>query len=300
MSTTRRPISQRCDYRRAAISHPLNVAALTIVALTAVVMTSAEVGLKLPLMMLLFVEAVVLGVLPKIPAFQRSVEARAAEAERIEAAAARAITAAHLDADHRIELESLEMTAEVVRAHAGVARLAEDWTGASELVNLYGKLALAHRASVATFGPALGGALDHQTRCIQASLACADDTTRPALLRRLAVVRARKSNWVTARRQQEALAIEMAMIGDQIRSMRENCALTPFGSLREELDLAFSTSHEGGRVLREIVEVRVDSTEPTSSTHLASSAAANESGIDSETYDDELGAVIQVAHRAAS
>ena len=286
MSTTRRMTGPRCDYRRAAITHPLNVAALTIVALTAVVMTSADVGLKLPLAMLIVVEAIVLGVLPKLPAFQRSVEARAAEAERIDAAAARAITAAHLDTDHRIELESLEMTAEIIRAHAGVTRLKDDWTGVSDLVALYGRLALAHRASVATFGPALGGALDHQARCIQTSLACSDDTTRPALLRRLAVVRSRKTNWLAARRQQEALSVELAMIGDQIRSMREHCALTPFVRLREELDVAVATSHEGARVLRELSEVRIASTEPFL--------------IEEEPYDEELGAVIAVAHRAAS
>lgn len=240
------------SYRRAALCHPVNVAVLTLVALTAIVMTSAEAGLTFPILMLVIAEAIVVGILPRTKVFQRSIEARDAEAERTEAAASRAILSAHLETGHRLELESLERAAEVIRAHAGIVRPSDDWTGASDLVGVYGRIALAHRSSLQIFGAALGHALDEEIRSIETALASADPTTRPSLTRRLAVVRARKSGWLVARRQQEALAVDLAMIGDQLRSMREQCALVPFSDLREELESAVTASHEGGRVLGEL------------------------------------------------
>ncbi len=241
------------SYRRAAVCHPVNVAVLTLVALTAIVMTSADAGLTFPVLMLVIAEVIVLGVLPRTRVFQASIDARNAEAERMEAAAARAILGAHLETEHRLELEGLDRAADAIRAHAGVTRLSDDWTGASELVSVYGRIALAHRQSMQIFGATLGPALDEQIRLIQGALLCADQTTRPALLRRLAVVRARKASWLVARRQQEALSVDLATIGDQIRSMREQCALVPFNELREELDTALGASKEGTRVLRELV-----------------------------------------------
>lgn len=240
-------------YRRAAVCHPVNVAVLTLVALTAIVMTSADAGLTFPALLLLVAEAIVLGVLPRTKMFQSSIDARNAETERQEATAARAILGAHLETEHRLELEGLERAADAIRAHAGVGRISDDWTGATELVAVYGRIALAHRASMQIFGATLGPALDEQMHLIQTALLCADHTTRPALLRRLAVVRARKASWLAARRQQEALAVDLATIGDQIRSMREQCALVPFDDLRGELDGALAASKEGSRVLREVV-----------------------------------------------
>lgn len=240
------------SYRRAAVCHPVNVAVLTLVALTAIVMTSAEAGLSIPVIMFVVAELIVVGLLPRTEVFQKSIEARDAETERVEAATARAILAAHLETGHRLELEALERTADVIRAHAGVTRLSDDWTGASELVGIYGRAALAYRSSVQIFGPSLGHMLDEELRALEAALAHADQTTRPALLRRINVVRGRKAAWLVARRQQETLAVEMAMIGDQLRSMREQCALVPFSDLREELDAAVSASQEGARVLREL------------------------------------------------
>jgi hypothetical protein len=240
------------DYRRAVLHHPAQVIAVIGATLVVFVIAGYGVPAVVPLVIALAVELVAIAFLPRLSLFRRSVDAHLSEKERRESAAARALLAAALRPEHRHELERLELVAEDIRAHGGVARLSEDWTGATELVDLFGRAALAYRARFETFGPDLGPALAEQRAAVMRRVLHAAGDVRAQLLRHLEVLRQRELAWASARCELDRLSVVQATINDQLRWMREQCALASSNALDAEIDIVLAGARESARVVREL------------------------------------------------
>lgn len=233
-----RRTSRRTSYRRAAVLHPAHFFSLMITALFALLFVAVGGPLAVGLVPLFAIEVAVVAVVPSLTTFRESTDRAAERAERLEAAAARALLAPLLRAEHRSELELLETAAETVRAHAGVTRLSEDWTGATELVALYGRVALAYKESAEAFGPTQGALLVERLLGLEHELREATPELRPALERRKKVLKERAACWAAGRDQVARLGIDLATIGDRVRTMREQCALATVASFDPDVDIA--------------------------------------------------------------
>lgn len=240
------------NYRTAVLLHPAQVIAAMGFAILLFATAGYGVPIVIPLALALIVELVVIGLLPRLPAVRRSIDAQLAYEERTEAAAARISLAAALRPEHRRELESLALVAEEVRTHAGVSRLSQDWTGATELVDLFGDLALAYRTRMDTFGPALGPALAEQRALVEQRLLVATGDLRAVLLRHLRILRQREAVWASARCELDRLAITLATIADQLRWMGEQCAHASSKGLHAEIDIVLEGARESGLVMRDL------------------------------------------------
>lgn len=240
------------SYRRAALQHPAQALAVIGAVLLAFVFAGYGVPTIVPVVIALAAEVAVIAFLPRLAFFRRCVDAHLAERERREAAAAHALVGAALAPEHRRELESLDLVADEVRTRCGIRRPSEDWTGATELVDLFGRAALAHRSRIDTFGLDVGPALAEQALIVERKILVATGDLRCQLSRHLEILRQRESAWASARHDLGRLTVVLATIADQIRWIREQCALSSWSALEAEIDSVLVGSRESARVACEV------------------------------------------------
>jgi hypothetical protein len=223
--------SSPSTYRRALVTHGVHVLPAALAVSVAVIMT-----LPVALAVFFVAELVLFLVVPRLSTFRRSVDRCTEEAARIAEGIARAEVLSKMSDAHRNELERLEDLAERIRergeldTEADAETAMERWLGLDRLIDLYIRLAVAHRRNSESFSTVERSALeDRIARLEHMPLAQLSEAARASVARRRAVLERRRETWTRALEEREVLAQELATISDAIRWMHELCATSGAG-----------------------------------------------------------------------
>jgi hypothetical protein len=223
--------SSPSTYRRALLTHGVHVLPAALAVSVAVIMT-----LPVALAVFLVAELVLFLVVPRLSTFRRSVDRCTEEAARIAEGIARAEVLSKMSDAHRNELERLEELAERIRergeldTEADADAAMERWLGLDRLLELFVRLAVAHRRNSESFSTVERSALeDRIARLEHVPVAAMSEATRASVARRRAVLERRRETWTRALEEREVLAQELATISDAIRWMHELCATSAAG-----------------------------------------------------------------------
>jgi hypothetical protein len=250
-------------YREHAIKHVAQVVVLVIPA-TIALWTHM---LLLPALAVLMGEALLVGLMPRSSQFRRHVDARLAELSRARAAAARDLLVGRMSDEHRRELEVLERLAARIHERTVVLRsgdviTADEWLGFGRIFAAFVRLAIAHRASAETFKPVNRTELaEHVTR-LELMLQSSSGAAQHWIIRRLAITRRRIAAWERALEERVIMAHGIAMIGELVRWMHEQCASTPTEPVRADLEEMLATWEQNGTTLRELSALCGSSDDP--------------------------------------
>lgn len=239
-------------YRRYTLVHFTYALVLTIPA--ALMMLALD--LEVAMVGLLVAELMAFLLLPYFGFVRRSVDARLDARAHAEAASARACLLMRMSEEHRHELLALERIAASLRERAApAAQTTDDFLGIEKLIELYVRLAIAHRASRTSLEVVGRSRLDEEIATLEA---CAGEgRPRQAWIeRRLAILRMRRDARRTAFDELAAMDHELAMIGHTLRWMEEHCAASGTESLRSELEFAMAGRERDAATLRELAALR--------------------------------------------
>jgi hypothetical protein len=156
---------------------------------------------------------------------------------------------------HRRELQSLERIAASLYERSDAVANGTDCTGIERLIELYVKLAIAHRASQSSL-EAVDHRPDEEIASLEARMAHSDRPQRAWIDRRLEILRMRREARRTALDEQAAIRHDLALIGDTLRWMQESCATAGTESMRSELDFALTSRERDASTLRELATLR--------------------------------------------
>jgi hypothetical protein len=240
-------------YREHAAKHVAQVAVLVIPA-TIALWTHM---LVLPLLAALVGEALLLAVLPQSSRFRRHVDLRLAEASRARAAAARDLLVGRMSDEYRRELEVLERLAMRIQERTVVLRTgdvvtADEWLGFGRLFGAFVRLAIAHRTSSETFKPVNRTELGDHVARLELMLQSSTGASQRWVVRRLAIARRRIAAWERALEERVVMAHGIAMIGELVRWMHEQCAAAPTEPVRADLEEMLAAWEQNGATLREL------------------------------------------------
>lgn len=239
-------------YRRYTLVHFTYALVLTIPA--ALMMLALD--LEVAMVGLLVAELVAFLLLPYFSSVRRAVDARLEARAHAEAASARACLLMRMSEEHRHELLALERIASSLRERADAGTNTDDFLGIERLIELYVRLAIAHRASRTSLEVVGRSRLDEEIATLEA---CAGGDNRPRqawIERRLAILRMRRDARRTAFDELAAMDHELAMIGHTLRWMEEHCAAAGTEALRSELEFAMSSRERDASTLRELSALR--------------------------------------------
>ena len=187
------------------------------------ILTATVLG---PLLLLLAAEAVLLGILPMVPSFQRRVHDQLAREARAAKLAERARLMPAIAPGHRCELEELEAIVESIRARTGCALDREDWLGLDGLLTLYLRLALAHRKSTeAAFASAVVATadIDRQIAVAEHARTLAPAAARQRMEQHLVILHRRRELKATMEERRAVLSCDLASVADLVRCLHEEC-----------------------------------------------------------------------------
>jgi hypothetical protein len=205
---------------------------------------------------LLVAEVLAFLLLPHLGWVRRAVDARIEARAHAEAASARAVLLMRMSEEHRRELNALEKIAAALRERSDTATHSDDVLGIERLIELYVRLAIAHRASRSSLEVVGRSRLDEEIAALEACSGPAS-TTRPSCIeRRLAILRMRRDARRAALDEQTVIDHELAMIGHTLRWMEEHCAAAGTEAIRAELDFALASRERDGAALRELSALR--------------------------------------------
>ncbi|HEY3818432.1 MAG TPA: hypothetical protein VGL81_14760 [Polyangiaceae bacterium] len=222
----------------------------------------AAVSVTLALAVALTAELALVGFLPRLVAFRRSVDQRH---QRIAAVAARTEALGLMSAYRRGELEQLERLAADIRARcdgrrpqkAGTSRGTVDrWLGLDRLLALFVDLAITHRANEEVFRAKDWATLEAQYTELNLLARATHGSNDVWIERRRAVLERRRETWRHAAAECELIAQELATIGDVVRWMYELCALNRGDAARCEVEDVLASWEENGATLREVSALR--------------------------------------------
>jgi hypothetical protein len=239
-------------YRRYTLVH---FAYALVLSIPAALMLLA-LDLELAMVGLVIAEVLTFLLLPHIPWVRRAVDARIAARMRAEASMARSVLLLRMSEAHRRELQSLEKIASALRERADAGTQTDDCVGVERLIELYVRLAIAHRASCSSLEVVGNGAR------LEEELAALERATpdnrhqREWIERRLQILRMRRDARRAALDEQAAIAHDLAMIGDTLRWMQENCATAGSDTIRAELEFALQSRERDAATLRELAALR--------------------------------------------
>lgn len=238
-------------YRRFTLVH---FAYALVLSIPAALMLLA-LDLELAMVGLLIAEVVAFLLLPHVPSVRRAVDARIAARMRAEASMARSVLLLRMSEAHRRELQALEKIAAALRERTD-SEPSDDCVGIERLIELFVRLAIAHRASCNSLE--LVGApprVDEELAMLER--ASADNRPqREWIERRLTILRMRRDARRAALDEQASIANDLAMISDTLRWMQENCAAAGTESLRADLDFALADRERDAATLRELAALR--------------------------------------------
>ncbi len=238
-------------YRRFALIHFTYALVLTIPAALMLVALDFEFATAA----LLFAEVVAFLLLPHVGWVRRAIDARLEERAQAEAAAARAVLLMRMSEEHRRELHTLEKIAASLRERGAEADPSGELLGLERLIELYVRLAIAHRASRSSLEIVGRARLDDEIAALEAYVV-AGHPVSTCIEKRLELARMRRSARRAALDEQARLDHELALIGHTLRWMEEHCAATSSDSLRAELNLALECREQDASTLRELAELK--------------------------------------------
>jgi hypothetical protein len=252
-------------YVKHALMHPWHVVVLA----GATVFGVANWSLLVLLLVFAGAELLLLGIVLHLRAFRRYVDERLDQIERSRAAEQRASLLLQMGDEHRRELLRLESVVDKIRdatkPHGTAAQLAVD--ECLRLLASYVRLAIAYNVSRECLASVDRRALDDEIRSLEAARFSQSQNTRALAQRRLTIARKRAERWDRSREALEAIAHQLAMIGELVMLTHEQIAAPadPSGAtdeidrVVEELDDNQSTLDELAELLgvEEVIEPRV-------------------------------------------
>ena len=208
-------------YLKRAMMHPSQLLVLS----ATIMCTLITLKIAVIAVAVLVAELAYLSIIPHLRAFRRAVDLAEERAERAAAAEARLVLVMRMGDEHRRELERLEALVDTIRdtanTHGAGMYIAVD--DCMELVARYVRLAIAHNTSKRCLASTDRQGLEHEIRSLEAAqLACAEPV-RGLALRRLAIARMRAERWDRSRVDLEAMGHQLAIMGDLIRLIHQQC-----------------------------------------------------------------------------
>lgn len=239
-------------YRRYTLVHFTYALVLTIPA--ALMMLALD--LEIAMVGLLVIELLAFLFLPNFACVRRAVDARLDARARAEAASARAVLLMRMSEEHRHELLALERIAGALRERSDTGTQSEDCLGIERLIELYVRLAIAHRASRTSLEVVGRSRLDEEIATLEACAGAQGLPRQVWIERRLAILRMRRDARRAAFDELAAMDHELAMIGHTLRWMEEHCAASGMETIRSELDFALASRERDAATLRELSALR--------------------------------------------
>lgn len=253
------PIPERL-YLRHAVLHPYNMPLLVLAIAAGLISGSVTV-----LLFAVVMEALMLGLMPRVGFFREHVDALIDQQERADAARSRAMLLSRMDEVHREELDRLEtlidrVRANVRRAGASAEAIVDECLGLSRLTKSYVCLAIAHRTSKDALSSTNRQALEDRIHSLEAmqSSALVSERVKRLAEKRLAIAHKRAARWDQTQEELEAIAHQLAMIGELVHLVHEQ-SINP-GEARDmsvEIDLFMEELGASEGALREVTEVRI-------------------------------------------
>ncbi len=247
-------------YVRHALCHPWNLVVLGGAAAVGVAMLSVLA----PLLVFAGVELFLLGVVVRLRAFRTYVDGRFDQIARKRASEGRAALLAQMCEEHRRELTQLEAvvdrTRDMSKPHGVAAQAVID--ECLGLLSSYVRLAIAYNVSRDCLATVDRNRLEDESRRLEAMLTSAGAAARDLAHRRLSIARKRIERWDRSREALEAIAQQLAMIGDLVRLTHEQLA-APADPRRdtEQIDNVLRVLDSGHADNEEVAELlRVDDT----------------------------------------
>lgn len=247
-------------YLRHAVLHPYNMPLLVLAIAAGLISGSMTI-----LVFALTMEALMLGLMPRVGFFRAHVDELIEQQERADAARSRAMLLSRMDEVHREELERLEtlvdrVRANVRRAGASAEAIVDECLGLNRLTKSYVCLAIAHRTSKEALSSTNRQALEdriHSLEAMQSSVLVCERVKRLAQ-KRLSIAHKRAARWDQTQEELEAIAHQLAMIGELVHLVHEQ-SINPGEAqdMSEEIDLFIEELGASEGALREVTEVRI-------------------------------------------
>jgi hypothetical protein len=220
-------------YVKHALVHPWHVVVLA----AATVLGVANWSLLVLFMVFAGTELLLLGIVLRLRAFRRYVDARIEQAERIRAAEHRASMLLQMSDEHRRELLRLESVVDRIRdanrRHGIATEIAVD--DCFRLLARYVRLAIAHAISRECLASVDRQGLEESKRALEGTRFTSGSQARTLAQRRLLIARSRAERWDRSRETLEAMDHQLALIGELVQLTHERVAAPadPEGTTRE-------------------------------------------------------------------
>jgi hypothetical protein len=202
---------------------------------------------------------VLIGVLPRLRAFRRSVDV---SRERGAAAALRLAVLGRMSSAHCEELKVLEDLAASVRRRceksgSGAPDASiERWLGLDKLLALYAELAATHQGNTTAFCAQARAGLEREVEQVRWLSLGRNEARDPWLERRRVILQRRQETWQRAADERDFLVQGLATIGGVIRWMQELCTVVVGDSVRAEVEDVLASWESSGATLRELSGLR--------------------------------------------
>jgi hypothetical protein len=240
-------------YVKHALLHPYNLPLLV------VVMTVGAISGNLAgLFLAVLAELVLLTTVSRLRFFRRHIQEILEQADRAEAARARATVLLKMDEKHRQELEILEALADQIRGNLNGAAI-DDCLGLGRLIGAYVRLAIAYRKNNESLNAANRQMIEQEIKTLETVADHATDRTRALATRRLEIARRRADRWDRTRDDLDAIVHQLAMIRELIHLMHEQS--TTAVNRQEttvELDRFIADLEGSAGTIREIAELAME------------------------------------------
>ncbi|HZU84632.1 MAG TPA: hypothetical protein VE987_17000 [Polyangiaceae bacterium] len=243
-------------YVKHALMHPWHVVVLA----GATVFGVANWSFIVLLLVFAGAELLLLGIVLQLRVFRRYVDDRLDQIERTKAAEQRATLLLQMGEEHRRELLRLESIVDRIRdatkPHGTAAQLAVD--ECLRLLASYVRLAIAYNVSRECLASVDRRALDEEIRALEATRFSQSAHTRGLAQRRLAIARKRAERWDRSREALEAIAHQLAMIGELVQLTHEQVAAPADpGSATDEIDRVVEELDSSQSTIDELAEILV-------------------------------------------
>jgi hypothetical protein len=233
--------------------HPWHVVVLA----GATVFGVANWSLLILLLVFAGAEVLLLGIVLHLRAFRRYVDDRLDQIERARAAEQRATLLLQMGDEHRRELLRLECVVDKIREatmpHGTAAQLAVD--ECLRLLASYVRLAIAYNVSRECLASVDRRALDDEIRGLEGERFSPNTQTRALATRRIVIARKRAHRWDRSRESLEAIAHQLAMIGELVQLTHEQVAAPADpGGTTVEIDRVVDELDDNQSTLEELAE----------------------------------------------
>jgi hypothetical protein len=250
-----RPAPRRSGwvYVKHALMHPWHVVVLA----GATVFGVANWSLLVLLLVFAGAELLLLGIVLHLRAFRRYVDERLDQIERAKAAEQRATLLLQMGDEHRRELLRLEAIVDHIRdgarPHGTAAQIAVD--ECLRLLASYVRLAIAYNVSRECLASVDRRHLEEEIRSLEAARFSQSPHARALAQRRLVIARKRTERWDRSRDALEAIAHQLAMIGELVQLTHEQVvAPADPGTATDEIDRVVEELDDTQSTIEELAE----------------------------------------------